>query len=384
MKIDNNLNSFISNIKKTLKNSSRGFLHIPDLNGNEKKYLSDCIDSGYVSSIGPFVEKFEDDLARYTKSKYVVAVCNGTSALHLALKISGVKKNDEVLTPSLNFVAASNAIMYLDAVPHFIESEINTFNIDTKKLRNYLKKITFSKDGFSYNSKTKRKIKALVVLHAYGIPADMENLKKISKEFNLELIEDAAEAIGSHLKGKHLGTLSNVGILSFNGNKLITTGGGGALLLKNKKQAALAKHLSTTAKKPHQWRFFHDTLGFNYRMPNVNAALGCAQLERIDSFKEKKIRIHNNYLKYFKDSEFGEIVHSNMDVNFWINNFRLFDEYIHLKEKLLIKTNEIGLQTRPIWDLIESLPHFSKMPKMRNQVAQKIYSSVISLPSSTN
>ena len=257
-------------------------LHEPFFNGNEWAYLKDCLDSSFVSSVGEFVNRFELELASFTGAKHAVAVVNGTSALHIALKLAGVQEGDEVLTPALTFIATSNAITYCNATPHFVDSEENTLGINATKLREYLISQTEQRSGQCVNRSTQRIIRALVPVHTFGHPVDLDGLLSVSHDFNITLVEDAAESLGSYYHGKHTGTFGLCGTLSFNGNKTITTGGGGAILTNNTKLALHAKHITTTAKLPHKWNYCHDAIGYNYRLPNLNAALGCAQLEQLN------------------------------------------------------------------------------------------------------
>jgi len=269
-------------------------LHEPVFQGNEWIYVQECLNSTYVSSVGPFVDRFEAMLEDYTGAKKAVSVVNGTSALHMALHLSGVERGDEVLMPALTFVATANAVTYCGAIPHFIDSEERTLGVDPWKLEDYLADIAVMRGNNAYNKLTDRRIRAVVPMHTYGHPVDLEPLLEICDRFKLQMIEDAAESMGSFYKGRHTGNFGLISILSFNGNKIITTGGGGAILTNDKGIAKLAKHVTTTAKRPHKWEFFHDQIGYNYRMPNINAALGCAQLEQLPLFLEKETKISRN------------------------------------------------------------------------------------------
>lgn len=253
-------------------------LHEPSFIGNEWRYVKDCLDSGFVSSVGKFVDKFEAGLCAFTGARYAIAVSNGTSALHIALKLVGVQTNDEVLLPTLTFVATANAVAYCNAIPHFVDAELDGLGIDTGKLREYLMTATEQRSGQCINRHSGRVVRALLPMHTFGHPSDLDELMAIAKDFNITLVEDAAESLGSYYKDKHTGTFGAIGTLSFNGNKTITTGGGGAILTNDPLFAKRAKHLTTTAKMAHRWEYRHDEIGYNYRMPNLNAALGCAQL----------------------------------------------------------------------------------------------------------
>ena len=261
-------------------------LHEPNFSGNEWLYLKECLDSTFVSSVGKFVDRFEVDLAAFTGAKHAVAVVNGTAALHIALKLVGVNTGDEVLIPALTFVATANAVTYCGATPHFVDSEEKTLGVDAVKLRDYLEHHTEQRAGQCINSTTGKVIRALVPMHTFGHPVDLDRVMAVAHDFNLALVEDAAESLGSYYHGRHTGTFGLMGTLSFNGNKTITTGGGGAILTDDAELARHAKHLTTTAKLPHAWEYRHDEIGYNYRMPNINAALGCAQLEQLPAILE--------------------------------------------------------------------------------------------------
>ena len=264
-------------------------LHEPSFGGNEWLYVKECIDTGWVSSVGKFVDRFEQQLADYTGVKHAVAVVNGTAALHVCLKLVGVEQEDEVLTPTLTFIATANAISYCGATPHFVDSDEATLGLDPQKLGLYLQEIAEIRPEGCFNKKTGRRIKAVLPMHTFGHPVDLDPLVEICRSYQLELVEDAAESLGSYYKGRHTGNWGKVSALSFNGNKVITTGGGGAILTNDEKLGKLAKHLTTTARGPHKWSFIHDQIGFNYRLPNINAALGCAQMELLPKFLESRI-----------------------------------------------------------------------------------------------
>ncbi|EMN72565.1 aminotransferase, LLPSF_NHT_00031 family [Leptospira interrogans serovar Bataviae str. UI 08561] len=276
----------VTAIRKVVGSSSVA-LHEPIFSGNEWQYVKECIDTSFVSSVGKFVDRFEVELARYTEAKHAIAVVNGTAALHVALKLAGVGQNDEVLIPSLTFVATANGVSYCGAIPHFVDSEESTLGIDSKSLRDYLSSITEIRERQCVNVLTGRVIRAIVPMHTFGHPVDMEGILSIGKDFHINIVEDATESLGSYYQGRHTGTLGLLGTLSFNGNKTITTGGGGAILTNDSEIAKKAKHITTTAKLPHRWEYVHDEIGYNYRMPNINAALGCAQLEQMPEFLKK-------------------------------------------------------------------------------------------------
>ena len=359
-------------------------LHEPTFDGNEWKYLKECLDSSYVSSVGKFVDQFEESLANYTGAKYAISVVNGTSALHIALKLAGVQPGDEVLVPALTFVATANAVTYCGATPHFVESEEGTLGIDVVKLRDYLHSIVQTTSSQSVNKITKKVIRAIVPMHTFGHPSDLDGLNLISREFNIALIEDAAESLGSFYKEKHTGTFGLVGVISFNGNKIITTGGGGAILTNDKSLATRAKHLTTTAKKPHQWDYDHDEIGYNYRMPNINAALGCAQLEQLtDKLKLKRI-LFSRYQDAFNSINgltlFKEPV--NTKSNYWLQTIVLNRQNEIFRDSILEACHRIGISARPAWKLLNQLEFFQTAPKMNLECAEALHRRIINLPSS--
>ncbi|MDR2383805.1 MAG: LegC family aminotransferase [Prevotellaceae bacterium] len=331
-------------------------LHAPVFAGKEKAYLNECIDSTFVSSVGKFVDKFEDLLTEYTKSAKSVVCVNGTNALHLALLLVGVERNDEVLTQSLTFVATANAIRYAGAHPVFIDVDKETMGLSPEKMEIWLKENTFVKGNECFNRKTGRRMKACVPMHTFGHPVKITAIVELCNKYHIELVEDAAESIGSSYKGKHTGTFGKIGVLSFNGNKTITTGGGGMLLFQDEKLGAYAKHLTTQAKTPHRWEFVHDHIGYNYRMPNINAALGCAQMENLEAILSDKRETAMKYKTYFdtvKDIDFfDEPDHCRS--NFWLNAIILKNK--EARDEFLQRSNDHGVMTRPVWTLMNKLP----------------------------
>jgi len=358
-------------------------LHEPSFTGNEMKYVEDCINSTYVSSVGKYVDQFEIELSKYTGASYAISVVNGTAALHLALKLAGVNQGDEVLVQAFTFVATANAISYCGAIPHFVDTEKENLGIDPVKLQDYLAEITVNLDRETINKITGRRIKALVVMHTFGHPSKMDELLEVSKKFNLKIIEDAAESIGSYYKNKHTGTMGLLGTLSFNGNKTITTGGGGALLTNNLELARKAKHLSTTAKISHKWAFEHDEIGYNYRMPNINAALGCAQLEDLPLKLENKEKLFNEYKSQFSKIEGVSIVEepTNCRSNYWLQTIKLDLPNLDLRNEILEDLNSAGFMSRPGWDLINSLQPYRANPSMTLECAKELFACVINVPS---
>jgi perosamine synthetase len=358
-------------------------LHEPRFVGNEWAYLKECLDTTYVSSVGKFVDRFEADLRAYTGAKHAVAVVNGTAALHMSLLLTGVRRGDEVLVPALTFAATANAVAYCGAIPHFIDSEERSLGMDPHALRSYLQDITEIDRQRCINRVTGRVIHAVVPMHAFGHPVDIAALLSVARDFHLIVIEDAAESLGSTVHGRHTGTFGLMGILSFNGNKVVTTGGGGAILTNDSDLARRAKHLSTTAKVPHRWEYFHDEIGYNYRLPNINAALGCAQLEQLPSLLQAKRRLADRYLAVF-----GTVPHVRILTeppgcrsNYWLQTLLLDEWAADQRDEILAATNEAGFMTRPTWALMHRLPHYRDCPRMSLAVAESLSRRVINLPS---
>lgn len=360
-------------------------LHEPAFLGNEWAYVKECLDTGWVSSVGKFVDHFEQQLADYTGVKRAVAVVNGTAALHVCLKLVGVEQGDEVLMPTLTFVATANAVSYCGAIPHFVDSEEATLGLDPGKLDIYLKEISeIRKDG-CFNKRTGRRIKAVVPMHAFGHPVDLDPLVEVCHRYQLELIEDAAESLGSYYKGRHTGNWGKVSALSFNGNKVITTGGGGAILTNDEELGKLAKHLTTTARVAHKWSFIHDQVGYNYRLPNINAALGCAQLEQLPGFIDNKRKLADNYRKAFAGIDgirfFTEPCFAQS--NYWLNVLLLDKDFTNQRDSLLEETNNRGIMTRPVWTLMHELEMYQSSPRMENlDAATDLERRLINIPSS--
>jgi perosamine synthetase len=361
-------------------------LHEPTFAGNEWVYVKECLDTGWVSSVGSYVDRFEVMLAEFTGVKRAVAVVNGTAALHICLKLAGVEVGDEVLMPTLTFVATSNAINYCGAIPHFVDSEETTLGLDPRKLADYLLEITELRGNECFNRKTGRRIKSVVPMHTYGHPVDLDPLLEVCERFKLVLIEDAAESLGSYYKGRHTGQWGKLTALSFNGNKVITTGGGGAILTNDEELGALAKHLTTTAKLPHKWEFRHDMVGYNYRLPNINAALGCAQIEQLPGFLQRKRELAENYRQALADVDgvrfFTEPEHARS--NYWLNTLLLDDSMSSKRDELLKLTNGSGIMTRPTWTLMHKLPMYKDCPRMDLSIAEDLEQRLINIPSSAS
>lgn len=376
------IKNILNSVKLAVKQNSKK-LHEPLFKGNEKKYLKKCIETGYVSYIGKYVNTFERKISKYTGSKNAVALVNGTCALHILLKYFNVGINDEVILPSITFVATANSVAYCKALPHFVDIEKETLGICPEKLEEYLKKIAIKKKGYCINKKTGRKIRVLIAVHVFGVPCKILEIKKICKMYNIKLIEDAAGAMGSFLKGKHLGNFSQAGVISFNGNKTITCGGGAVIITENKKLASKIRHLSTTAKKKHPWEYIHDEIGFNYRMTNLNAAIGCAQLENINRIISAKRKNFFLYKRLFKKNKDVQIIQepNYSKTNYWLITL-IIKKNKKLKNQVLKELNQSGFQGRSIWKPLHTLKIFEKCPRGKLKNTMDIYNRAINLPSS--
>lgn len=375
----------LSLLRKTLGEAREPLqLHEPEFNEADVELVTDCVRSGWVSSVGKYVDQFERDLEKITGARRAVAVCNGTAALHVCLKVAGVEPDDEVLVPSLTFVATANAIRYQFAIPHFVDVETATLGVDPDKLRKYLEAATEIKNNQLFNIKTGRKIKALIVMHAFGHPCRMEKLVEVAQDFKLELIEDAAESLGSYYKNKHTGTFARLAALSFNGNKIVTTGGGGAVLISDEDLGKHVKHLTTTAKLSHPWAFNHDEVGYNYRLPNLNAALGCAQLRKLGSFVEDKRKLANRYLKNSQDYSLLKFCAEPADSksNYWLNTVLIESMTQEDQPQLFEHCHKAGYITRPAWTPLHRLKMYSSFPKMDLTNTEWLAARLVNLPSS--
>lgn len=357
-------------------------LHKPYFGGKEKEYVLDTIDSTLVSSVGGYVDRVENEISKLTKANYTVATANGTAALHIALLVVGVRKETEVLTQPLTFVATCNAIAYIGAVPNFVDVDLDTMGLSPVVLKKYLEQIAIVKDGVCYNKKTNRVISACVPMHTFGHACKIEEIVNICNEYHIPVVEDAAEAVGSYYRGKHLGIFGKLGVFSFNGNKIITSGGGGAIVTSDKKIAQKVKHLTTTAKLPHSYEYVHDVVGYNYRMPNINAALLVAQLEQLNSFlseKKKLVKIYKEYFKNTKEILFRESPRDS-DSNYWLMALQFKDE--KSKETFLEYTNANEVMTRPIWKLMSSLKMYKDAPKTDLKNSDFFEKRIVNIPSS--
>jgi perosamine synthetase len=358
-------------------------LHEPTFAGREWEYVKECLDTGWVSSVGKFVDRFEAQLAETSGVKRAVACVNGTAALHAALELVGVERDDEVLMPTLTFVATANAVAYCGAVPHLVDSEERTLGVDPVRLGEHLTETAEVTGAGCRNRKTGRRIRALVPVHVFGHPVDLDPLLEVAARFRVPMIEDATESLGSTYKGRPAGGFGRLGVLSFNGNKIITTGGGGAILTDDEALGRAAKHLTTTAKLPHAWDFVHDRVGYNYRLPNLNAALGCAQLEQLPGFVERKRALAERYrsalagisgVRFFTEPSFARS-------NYWLNALVLDRAAASQRARLLEVTHAAGIGTRPAWTLMHRLPMFAACPRMDLSVAEDLEARLVNLPS---
>lgn len=359
-------------------------LHAPTFAGKEKDYLNECIDTTFVSSVGKFVDRFEEDMARYTGAKRAVVCVNGTEALHMALMLAGVKADDEVITQPLSFVATCNAISYIGAHPVFIDVDRDTMGMSPDALEKWLKEnTTVANDGTLRNRKTGRRIAAVVPMHTFGHPVRIDRIALICAEYNIPLIEDAAESVGSVYKGKHTGTFGMIGAVSFNGNKTITTGGGGILLFNDEELGNHAKYITTQAKRPHRWEFYHTEVGYNYRMPNINAALGCAQLEQIETFITSKRATAKHYADYFADQPNGikfMVEPEGSRSNYWLNALLMPDR--EARDAFLEYSNDNKVMTRPVWELMHRLPMWQNAERGDLSNSEYLADRIVNIPSS--
>lgn len=377
-----NINKIVSFVHDLYGTSDFVPLSVPKFIGNEKKYLNECIDTTFVSSVGKFVDRFENDMATFTGAKRAVVCVSGTNALHMSLLMAGVEHDDEVLTQALTFIATCNALSYIGAHPVFIDVDKSTMGLSPDAVREWLCKNAEIKDGQCFNKNSGRRIKACVPMHTFGHPVRIEELAQFCEEYHIELVEDAAESIGSKYKGKHTGTFGKVGAISFNGNKTITTGGGGMMLFQDEDLGNMAKHITTQAKVPHRWEFRHDHIGYNYRMPNINAALGCAQLEYIDKLIASKREVAAAYAEFFKNVDGIDffVEPENCFSNYWLN--AVITESKEKQLEFLQYTNDNGVMTRPIWELMNRLPMFENCEHDSLTNTNWFADRVVNIPSS--
>jgi perosamine synthetase len=374
-----NVVEFIQNLYQTKEFLP---LHEPRFIGNEKKYLNECIDSTFVSSVGKFVDQFEVEFAKKVGSKYAIATVNGTAALHVSLILAGVQKDDEVITQPLTFIATCNAIKYIGAKSIFVDVDLETMGLSPSSLLGFLEEHCEVINGECLNKTTNKIIKACVPMHTFGHPCKIDKIKSICDEWKIALVEDAAESLGSYYKEQHIGTFGKLGAFSFNGNKIITSGGGGVIVTDDETLAKRAKHLTTTAKIPHKWEYVHDEVAFNYRMPNLNAALLVAQLEQLDKFVESKRKLAKEYEKFFKSSEDLEFVKEPKDSssNYWLQSVIIKDA--NNRDEFLDFTNSNGIMTRPIWRLMNELEMFADAQRTSLENAKYLEQRVVNITSS--
>lgn len=356
-------------------------LHEPKFIGNEKEYVNNCIDSTIVSSVGQYVDQFEQMVSSYTGATYAVATVNGTAALHIGLKLVGVNQGDEVITQSLSFVATCNAISYCGAKPVFVDVDLDTLGMSSDSLRSFLTNNTHQTSSGCINKITGRKISAVVPMHTFGHPCRIEEIAKICEEFSIPLVEDAAESLGSLFNGKHTGTFGKVAAFSFNGNKTITTGGGGMIITNDESLAKRAKHITTTAKQPHPYKYIHDEIGYNYRMPNINAALGCAQMENLPRVLDSKRSITSAYLNFFNESNITLVEEPvNAKSNYWLNALIIQDK--QSLDVFLHELNKAGVMVRPVWELMNDLSMFQDCQASDLSNAKWLHDRIVNIPSS--
>jgi perosamine synthetase len=361
-----------------------GVLHEPEFSDTEREYVTECIETGWVSSVGKFVDRFEGMLCETTGAEFTVATVNGTAALHTALHLAGVLPGEEVLVPAFGFIATANAVSQCAAIPHFVDVNEQTLAVDAPALEKYLGTVLELKDGLAINRVTGRRVRALMVAHILGHPADMTSLLDVASQFGLMVVEDAAESLGGFRDGQHTGTFGLVGALSFNGNKTITTGGGGAVVTNDPEIGARAKHLTTTAKKPHAWEFDHDAIGFNYRMPNLNAALGCAQLEKLPDFLARKRVLAGRYqsaLAGIDQVAFAAEPPGTIS-SYWLNAILLDPAQEDRRDEIHRSCHNRGIMTRSAWKPLNSLLPYAHCPAMPVPVTEGLYRRMIKLPSS--
>jgi perosamine synthetase len=359
-------------------------LHQPLFGGKESQYVQQCIDTGWVSSAGSFVTRLEEQLCRFTGARHAVAVVNGTAALHIGLMLAGVEPDSEVLMPSLTFVATANAAAYCGAIPHFCDVSLKTLGIDAGRLDEHLSLTCELRPEGCINHRTRRRIAALVPMHTFGHPVNLKKLLEVAAKWRLPVVEDAAESLGSYYHDKHTGTFGLLGILSFNGNKTVTTGAGGAILTDDDALARRARHITSTAKVPHAWEYVHDVVGYNYRMPNLNAALGCAQLERLPELLDRKRRLAQSYAQALAGFSGVSLFVEPPDCrsNYWLNALILDCADARLRDALLAALNDAGLQSRPVWRPMHQLPIYRECPRMTLSVSEDLAARIVNIPSS--
>lgn len=375
--------SFVGAIREVVGNAPQVGLHVPDIGEVEKQYVNECLDSTFVSSVGPFVTRFEDEIAAFTGAAHAVAVSNGTSALHVALVLAGVQPGDEVIVPSLSFIATANAVSHASAVPVFIDSDAGTMGMSPAALEAVLSAARREGDAL-INPRSGRRIAAIVPMHTLGHPVDIVAIVELADRFGVPVVEDAAESLGSYVGSRHTGTFGRLGILSFNGNKIVTTGGGGMILTDDPELGRRAKHLTTTAKVPHAWAFEHDEVAWNYRMPNLNAAMGVAQLTKLDRYLENKREIARRYSEVFAGLDGFTFKHEPQGTtsNYWLCAVELDDPSLELRDELLRAAAEDGLQVRPFWNLLSDQAPYRDAATDDLTTSRRLLAGVLNIPSS--
>jgi len=377
------IDMFVEFVRDQYKTTDFIPLHEPRFQGNEKKYVMETIDSTFVSSVGAYVDKFEEMMANISQTKQAIAVVNGTAALQVALRLAGVKQGDEVLTQALTFVATANAITYNNAAPVFLDVDLDTMGLSPKAVEAFLEEFGELGEDGCYNKKTGNRIAACLPMHTFGFPVHLNELMEVCKKWNIPIVEDAAESIGSTYHELPTGSFGQFGIYSFNGNKIVTAGGGGAIVTNDEEKGIFAKHLTTTAKKPHTYEYVHDELGYNYRMPNLNAALICAQLEQLDSFIENKRNLAEQYTLFFDEQGITfRTENPNTKANYWLMCVELNNR--NERDMFLNETNEKGIMTRPIWQLMYKLPMYDHCFRDDQINAEYLEDRILNIPSSVN
>jgi perosamine synthetase len=381
--VEDRVRAFVDGVRRVVGDAPRVALHEPDITEAERLTVDDCLQSTFVSSVGPYVTRFENEIAAYTGARHAIAVSNGTSALHVALVLAGVQAGDLVLVPTLSFIATANAVSHAGAIPHFIDSDPRTLGMSAAAVAAVLENAE-PRDGALIDPGTGRRIAAIVPMHTFGHPVEIEVIIAVADRFGVPVVEDAAESLGSTVGGRHTGTFGQLGVLSFNGNKIVTTGGGGMILTDDDELGRRAKHLTTTAKVPHEWEFEHDEVAWNYRMPNINAALGVAQLGRLGGFLQEKRILAQRYQEVFATIEGADVVAEPDGTvsNYWLVTIELQDADLALRDAVLRAANDDGLQCRPTWNLLHRQLPYRNAPHAATPVAEKLADTLISVPSS--
>jgi len=370
----------ISFIRNQFRGQDKISLHQPHFGGKEKEYLNDCITSTFVSSVGPFVDRFEKVITNFTDTKYAVAVVNGTAGLQVALQLVGVENGDEVITQALSFIATSNSIHFAGATPIYVDVDYDTMGMSPNSLTEFLVENAELRNKQCYNKSTGKRIAACLPMHTFGFPCRIDEISEICKKWSIPLVEDAAEALGSEYKQQKIGSFGDLAVFSFNGNKIVTAGGGGVIVTNDEILAKRAKHITTTAKIPHPYEFVHDESGYNFRMPNINAALLCAQLEQLEGFLKNKRELASKYATFFNEKPIFRIETDQSKANYWLNCLEF--ENMSERDSFLIETNKEGIMTRPIWTLSFLLPMYKNFWRDSQENATKLYERIVNIPSS--